>query len=221
MTNKKTGIPLFAVNYTLTKDELTQALRLVSGRKSHRTRSIIQTALAVAAIFICVTRIIDEPGNFLYYLLCAVCVTLIAVSWIMPSRIEEKIFNRDVLDKNIRFTLSSDELLFVTEPQSAAYILPLNGTLIYQEDESVIVIYITKDHVTVLPKRCLIPEQLELLYKKLRAGMINADEKTEEKRGSFLNFTPSGENKPSEPETIPQETEDKEDGEEEDLRSKP
>lgn len=185
---EKKEIPVASFEYDVKNEEEEQAFRLFQKRFVYKKNWIKTVAFSVVAVLFLVSawRSPDQPLN---YILAAVCVAAIFITWYNTKKIRESLVNalKMIEDDKYVFTLYENKFKIETvweeiQDEDGEIIPPPQPRVVDFADISLkifetsdkFVLVLKKDTIYVLPKRCMTGEQAETL-KKVFSEKLNED----------------------------------------------
>ena len=177
--------PMLVVDYDVKNEEEDRAFRAYQKKFVYPHNWKVTAAFAVvAAAFI--VSIIKYPGGYLNYVLLAICLVVIALTWYNSVRIRKYLVRalKELEDDRYRFTLYESGFMIETivseeEKKSEDYV-PIkprrvhlgdnsdknNDTVEVIENDEMFIIIIEKETLYVLSKRLLSQQQQEVIRDK-------------------------------------------------------
>ena len=177
--------PMLVVDYDVKNDEEDRAFRAYQKKFVYPHNWKVTAAFAVvSAAFI--VSIIKYPGGYLNYVLLAICLVVIALTWYNSVRIRKYLVRalKELEDDRYRFSLYESGFMIETivseeEKQSPDYV-PIkprrvflgdnsdknNDTVEVIENDEMFIIIIEKETLYVLCKRLLNKQQQDIIRDK-------------------------------------------------------
>lgn len=160
------GEPLVTFEYDLTLKENDDAFRIFQ-KKYVMKRSIIYTIIFIILAAFYLESVIKTPNYTLGYGLLGVCIAIIFYVWYNPVKIRRKLIDAlsdikddrytcEVYDEYIKITtilpVDQNEDVIQSEPTRLYF---SSGEFEVVDSESMFIIYVKKQVIYILPKRCI------------------------------------------------------------------
>jgi hypothetical protein len=187
MEQMNESLPL-TVEYTLEREELTQAVKLDDRRRGTVRVRWILTVLVAAAVIVSIFQIIRDPSRVEGYCLFTAGVLLGWVLWYLPHRSNRRYIDRVLNEgwKHFTTTITEEEIRLSdpSQPDNEKHrrSMQYDGRLLICEAGPLFLLIYEKTRLYPLPKRVLTLEDTvalhELFHNKGRDNFIELDPKT-------------------------------------------
>lgn len=159
--------PGIKLSYTIKKEEIIECLRYNSDDGVKGARQIMELGLLVVlAVAFLVSFFIT--GNTLNLILSLVSAALIVLTFVAPIISIRVGAGRMATAKKMDVEIFHDNIVITSGPNE--WEIPLNGTVEMTEHENMIMIFIPRDRIFVIPVRAIDPDFLPDVQAMLIAG---------------------------------------------------
>ncbi len=175
------GEPLTGFEYNIKNEEEEEAFTVFQKKYVYKRNWIVTALFSVVAIMFMIS-IARNPGVYLNWVLCFVCLVMIFTTWFNTFRIKKYLMKAlaSLEDDKYRFTLYDDcfkiETVFTEEEMQAEDFVPVKPRIVRFEDISLniienarlFIIILRKETIYVLSKRVIKEKDQTLLRDKLK-----------------------------------------------------
>ena len=154
----------------MTEQEVRAGLYAAGRLKSHTATSLVQTGLGVLGFAMFAANIYSNPAGIFNYIVCVLCLLLIAVSWIGPARTERRVIRRAVGGQVISLKIYPDRVRGGIQGESVGWEIPLDGQTPLSSAPGILVLHLDSGQLLVVPERAFDESGRETAAGYIRQG---------------------------------------------------